>query len=185
MLKKAITALAIVGLVSLTSAYPDADKVEVLEQWTDLSFGLYSGYVPIDGTQKKLHYMAALSKTDPKNSPNIIWFNGGPGCSSMLGLLQEHGPYAWEDGAPGFTVNKYSWNNEANMFYIESPANVGFSVCPDLKECQWDDENSADDNKVAILNLLQKFPEIMNNDVYISGESYGGIYVPKVMVRLD
>lgn len=50
MLKKAITALAIVGLVSLTSAYPDADKVEVLEQWTDLSFGLYSGYVPIDGT---------------------------------------------------------------------------------------------------------------------------------------
>ena len=129
--------------------------------------------------------MAALSKKDPKNSPNIIWFNGGPGCSSMLGLLQEHGPYAWEDGAPGFTQNKYSWNNEANMFYIESPANVGFSVCPDLNECQWTDDNSAEDNKVAILNLLQKFPELKDNEVYISGESHGGIYVPRVMEKLD
>lgn len=38
---------------------------------------------------------------------------------------------------------------------------------------------------IAILNILQKFDEIKNNDVYISGESYAGIYVPKVMVRLD
>lgn len=71
------------------------------------------------------------------------------------------------------------------MFYIESPANVGFSICGDLSECQWDDENTADDNLIAILNVLQKFPEIMKNDLYISGESYAGIYVPKVMLRLD
>lgn len=71
------------------------------------------------------------------------------------------------------------------MFYIESPANVGFSVCPDLNECQWTDDNSAEDNKVAILNLLQKFPELKDNEVYISGESYGGIYVPRVMEKLD
>ena len=71
------------------------------------------------------------------------------------------------------------------MFYIESPADVGFSLCPDKTECKWDDENTADDNLIAILNILQKFPEIMNNDLYISGESYAGIYVPKVMMRLD
>lgn len=129
--------------------------------------------------------MAALSKAGPTTSPNIIWFNGGPGCSSMLGFLQEHGPYALEDGATTFTPNKYSWNNEANMFYIESPADVGFSLCPNKAECIWDDENSADDNLIAILNILQKFPEIMNNDLYISGESYAGIYVPKAVLRLD
>lgn len=86
MLKTALT-LTIVGLVGLSMAYPDAEKVTELDQWTDLSFGLYSGYVPIDNTKKQLHYMAALSKGDPTKSPNIIWFNGGPGCSSMLGFL--------------------------------------------------------------------------------------------------
>lgn len=53
----------------------------------DLSFGLYSGYVPIDNSKKQIHYMAALSKAGPTTSPNIVWFNGGPGCSSMLGFL--------------------------------------------------------------------------------------------------
>lgn len=57
---KAFT-LAVVGLAALASAYPDADKVTSLEQMPDISFGLYSGYVPIPNTKKKLHYMATLS----------------------------------------------------------------------------------------------------------------------------
>jgi hypothetical protein len=40
------------------------------------------------------------------------------------------------------------------MFYFESPADVGFSLCPDKTECKWTDENTADDNLVAVLNLL-------------------------------
>lgn len=88
MLKTAtLAAMSIVGLVSLVAAYPDADIVKTLDQMPDLSFGLYSGYVPIGTTKKQIHYMAALSKAGPTTSPNIIWFNGGPGCSSMLGFL--------------------------------------------------------------------------------------------------
>jgi carboxypeptidase C (cathepsin A) len=91
-----------------------------------------------------------------------------------------------EDGAQNFTFNDWAWNNNANMFYIESPANVGYSVCEDLDECQWTDANSADDNLAAVLYLLQsKFTALQNNDLYISGESYAGIYVPQLMLRLD
>lgn len=147
--------LAIVGFAAAVSAqstgYPTEDQVKELWQQPDLSFGLYSGYLPIPGTKKQLHYMGALSRTNPTTDPIIIWFNGGPGCSSMLGWAQEHGPYSMEDGSSNFTFNDWSWNNNANMFYIESPANVGFSVCEDLTECQWDDHNSADDNLQAIL----------------------------------
>jgi serine carboxypeptidase-like clade 2 len=64
-----------------------------------------------------------------------------------------------EDGATSFVANKYSWNTEANVFYLESPADVGFSLCPEKKECSWNDENTADDNLLAVLNLLKKFPE--------------------------
>jgi carboxypeptidase C (cathepsin A) len=47
----------------------------------------------------------------------------------MLGFLQEHGPYKMEDEDTKFQKNDWSWNKEANMLYIESPAGVGYSYC--------------------------------------------------------
>jgi carboxypeptidase C (cathepsin A) len=145
----------------------------------DLSFGYYSGYVPINGTQKQLHYVATLSKNKPATDPVIFWYNGGPGCSSMLGLLQENGPYIIDNFETEFKVNNYSWNNEANMIFIEAPAGVGFSICPDAAECKFTDDSTASDNLIAVLNIfLMKFPELQSNDIYITGESYAGIYIP-------
>lgn len=102
--------LTIVGLATILNAYPADDLVTTLEEMDDLSFGLYSGYIPLTGTAKKLHYMATLSRGDPTKDPIIIWFNGGPGCSSMLGFSQENGPYALNDGDTIFRKNDYAWN---------------------------------------------------------------------------
>ena len=177
-------AAAIVGTVS---AMPAADKVDSLYQMPDLSFGLYSGYLPVAGSTKNLHYLAALSQGNWKTDPVIVWFNGGPGCSSMLGFMQEHGPYSLADGATQFVKNPYSWNKEATMVYIESPAGVGYSTCGDPKECTtYNDFNSAADNMQALIQLLSvKFPELQGNDLYISGESYAGIYVPRLVEQID
>ncbi|TNV79612.1 hypothetical protein FGO68_gene8756 [Halteria grandinella] len=154
----------------------------------DLSFGLYSGYLPVAGSSKQLHYVAALSQNNWKTDPVIIWFNGGPGCSSMLGWLQEHGPYSLADGTTTFAKNQYSWNKEATVVYIESPAGVGYSICTDAKEdcTHYNDFNTADDAMQAFEQLMtDKFPELQPNDLYISGESYAGIYVPRLVERID
>ena len=45
-------ALSVVGLASLALAYPDTDLVKQLNQFDDISFGLYSGYVAIPNTKK-------------------------------------------------------------------------------------------------------------------------------------
>jgi carboxypeptidase C (cathepsin A) len=45
----------------------------------------------------------------------------------MIGLLQEHGPCRINNDSSTVSLNKFSWNNQANMIYIDQPAGVGFS----------------------------------------------------------
>jgi carboxypeptidase C (cathepsin A) len=68
------------------------------------------------------------------------------------------------------------------MLYIEQPAGVGFSYCDDMNmtnpECSFNDDNVAEDNLKTILAWFERYDEYKNHDLYIAGESYGGIYVP-------
>lgn len=42
----------------------------------------------------------------------------------------------------------------------------------------------ADDNYRALLSFFAKFPDFAQNDFFIFGESYGGIYVPTLSLRV-
>ncbi|KAI0484591.1 carboxypeptidase S1-like protein B [Xylariaceae sp. FL0804] len=67
------------------------------------------------------------ARSDPANAPLSIWLNGGPGSSSMLGLLAENGPCYVNADQNSTTLNPWSWNNEVNMLYIDQPVQTGFS----------------------------------------------------------
>lgn len=90
-----------------------------------------------------------------------------------------------EDGTTTFHQNEYSWNRENNMLYIESPAGVGFSICGEATKCSYTDDSSAEDNLAAVLKFFEKFPEFQGHDLYVSGESYAGIYVPYLSYQID
>jgi carboxypeptidase C (cathepsin A) len=55
------------------------------------------------------------SRKYAKTAPLALWLNGGPGCSSMIGLFQENGPCTFNNGGSKPTLNPYSWNSFANM----------------------------------------------------------------------
>ena len=57
----------------------------------------------------------------------------------MLGFIQEHGPYVVENGETTFHENKYSWNKEANVLYIEMPVGVGFSYSKLVGDHEYND----------------------------------------------
>ncbi|XP_060591546.1 lysosomal protective protein-like isoform X2 [Ruditapes philippinarum] len=163
-------------------AAPQADLVVSLPGLTkQLPWKQYSGYLKASGT-KKLHYWFLESANKPATDPLVLWMNGGPGCSSDLGLLTEHGPFRIAKDGSGVTINKYSWNNVANMLYLEAPAGVGYSYSDD-KNYTTDDDQVASDNFLALQDFFSKFPEYANHDFYVTGESYGGIYVPTLSSR--
>ncbi|KAK4242920.1 Alpha/Beta hydrolase protein [Achaetomium macrosporum] len=59
------------------------------------------------------------ARKDPANAPLAIWLNGGPGGSSMMGLLEENGPCFVTADSQSTYLNPWSWNNE--------PVQTGFS----------------------------------------------------------
>ncbi|XP_009321439.1 PREDICTED: lysosomal protective protein [Pygoscelis adeliae] len=65
----------------------------------------------------------------------------------------------------------------ANVLYLESPAGVGFSYSEDKKYATNDTE-VAHNNYLALKDFLRLFPEYSKNDLFLTGESYGGVYIP-------
>jgi carboxypeptidase C (cathepsin A) len=108
-----------------------------------------------------------------------LWFNGGPGCSSLDGFFYEHGPFEIEmDGDKTTLVERpYRWNKIANMLYIEAPVGVGFSYSSS-KDYNCDDDRTANESRQAVDDFFSIFPELRKNKFFITGESYAGVYVP-------
>ena len=170
---------AVAAFAAVASAKPEDHRVTSLpEMGTFDKYGAFSGYLDIPDTSKKIHYLFFEAQEDSENAPVLIWFNGGPGCSSMLGFMQENGPFKLESGGSKFHEDEYSWNRETNILYIEQPAGVGYSYCEGVKDCAFDDHKSGKDNLTSVLEWYKLFPEFGKNELYISGESYGGVYVP-------
>ncbi|KAM6928397.1 lysosomal protective protein [Xenentodon cancila] len=164
-------------------AAPAADEITFLPGLQKQpSFRQFSGYLNVaDG--KHLHYWFVESQNDPASDPVVLWLNGGPGCSSLDGFLTEHGPFLIQDDGATLLYNQYSWNKIANMLYLESPVGVGFSYSDDKRYATNDTEVSMN-NYLALKEFFQLFPEFSKNELFLTGESYGGIYIPTLAERV-
>lgn len=173
-------------LLGLASAVILKDKMTTFPNFPEIpSFDMYSGYLDVPNSKgKSLHYVFVESQNDPINDPILLWLNGGPGCSSLDGLFYEHGPYIFIGQGTDLTVNPYSWNTNASVLYIESPAGVGFSPLGDPSNNYTTDQITAHDNVLALLQFFKGFYEYRYNPFYISGESYAGIYVPTLALSI-
>lgn len=98
------------------------------------------------------------SPETPENKPLIVWFGGGPGCSCMLSLISEIGPYVREKFSDNnvFTENEYSLHKLGNILYLDIPAGVGYSILND-PDYEWSDTNTGKDSYEAIRVWLNAF----------------------------
>ncbi|KAF9663816.1 hypothetical protein SADUNF_Sadunf17G0091300 [Salix dunnii] len=185
----------------------EADRISSLPGQPNVSFQQFSGYVTVNKVVgRALFYWLTEAVHDPLSKPLVVWLNGGPGCSSVAyGASEEIGPFRINKTASGLYLNKFSWNSVANLLFLETPAGVGFSYSnrssdlfdtgdirtgrshfmPALDElllCLLVKESVhiATDSLEFLVGWMNRFPRYKHREVYLTGESYAGHYVPQL-----
>ena len=169
----------------------DADEVRALPGLGPgpLPSKQYSGLLPA-GAGQHIHYHLSLSEGSPSTDPLVLWVQGGPGGSSMLGMFTEVGqwlvvPNSSDPALKAALIpNPGSWSKHANMLYWEAPAGVGFSGCDGGQCPQYNDTTSAIYNAQFLCSFFAAYPEYASNDFYLAGESYAGVYIPTLVLQI-
>eukprot|EP01012_Entosiphon_sulcatum_P037580 TRINITY_DN482_c0_g2_i1.p2 TRINITY_DN482_c0_g2~~TRINITY_DN482_c0_g2_i1.p2 ORF type:complete len:436 (-),score=108.95 TRINITY_DN482_c0_g2_i1:73-1380(-) len=182
MLRKSLV-LCCLALGAVVADVP-ADKVTSLPRLAGQLGNQYSGYIDAGAPGHHFHYSLVLSENNPKTDPLILWLNGGPGCSSLDGYFYEQGPLHFSDDyADKLVDNPSRWSKVASVLFLETPVGVGFSYADD-KNYATNDNKTADENYQFVKRFFAAYPELAQNDFWISGESYAGIYVPMLSYRV-
>eukprot|EP01063_Lacrimia_lanifica_P011412 TRINITY_DN1819_c0_g3_i1.p1 TRINITY_DN1819_c0_g3~~TRINITY_DN1819_c0_g3_i1.p1 ORF type:complete len:519 (+),score=217.84 TRINITY_DN1819_c0_g3_i1:53-1609(+) len=201
MLHSAVAALALAA--PFTGTPPQRHEVTHLPGYDEpLASRMWTGYVdagtpPSGKGTAYFHYFAFEAEANPETAPVVFWYNGGPGASSLFGLFQELGPNylnSWsmstdafkKTGIPTPMRNAKTWARAFNLIALDSPPPVGFSFCTEHgpsgggTSCgPWKDTDVFKANHRAVTEIMKNvFPEWQKKDIFITGESYAGVYVP-------
>lgn len=132
----------------------------------------YTGW--LDVGSKHLFFWYFESQSSPSTDPLLLWLTGGPGGSSMIGLMQELGPCLINEHGNGTVYNEYGWSKNANIFFVDQPAGVGFSYLDEGIPVPGSSFTAAEDmHHFLQLFVSDVFPDLKERDFHITGESYG------------
>lgn len=148
----------------------------------DIDFDIgesYAGLLPISNSSNEaseLFFWFFPSTDGAVKDEIIVWFTGGPGCSSLSGLFEENGPVTWKPGTFGPVPNPWSWHHLSHVVWIEQPIGTGYATgSPTYK--------NEDELAQQFMGFWKNFVDTFgthNYSVYITGESYAGMYCPYV-----
>jgi carboxypeptidase C (cathepsin A) len=183
------------ALAVLAAAQTPASKTEVTSfpGWDGpLPSRVFTGYIdagtPPSGVGSMyFHYWMVESEGNPATDPVIMWYNGGPGASSLFGMLQELGPLMLNSesydakynktGIPSPKYNPFTWAKHATLIALDSPPPIGFSYCTEQGPAAggtscgpWTDDTVFKANHEAHKTLFNKiFPELKPNPFFFAG----------------
>lgn len=119
--------IVIFALLALTALAKDKIKHSKIKAKDSLFLNetYSSGFLPVKDIGS-IFYWWFESRDKPSEDPLVLWLTGGPGCSSEIALFTENGPFTIKDDL-SLKINPHSWNNNANLLYIDQPLGTGFS----------------------------------------------------------
>ncbi|XP_030744978.1 venom serine carboxypeptidase-like [Sitophilus oryzae] len=153
------------------------------ENFTRNGLTSYSGYFTVDKTfNSNIFFWFFLSQNDPDNDPIILWLQGGPGASSIYALFKENGPYIVDKNLE-LSYRNETWTKNHSVIYIDNPVGTGFSFTTGgFAENQ---TKVGEDLYNALIQFYTLFPNLQDNEFYVTGESYGGKYIPAISYTIN
>jgi vitellogenic carboxypeptidase-like protein len=161
-----------------------SDRVTALPTLGAVSQPEFAGYASVTSAscsdllcsrQPGLFYWLVGQSADYRVRPTLFWSNGGPGASSMYGFFSENGPYKI-DPMGGLVPYPDSWSKAANYLVFDHPLGVGLSF-PTGGRYPQNLRQGIDQLRFAMGHVINR-DGLKQSPLFLSGESYGGTYVP-------
>lgn len=162
---------------------------EVVPAYSQFAGEMYAGLLPMDNDARTGETMFWLFQPERQLVAEtlVIWLNGGPGCSSFnCGVLMENSPVTMKSHDAGycclekdqdFVANKHTWTRATTMLYVEHPVGTGFSHGSAFPETE---AQASADLDAFLQNFLRLFDRFQNYNIYVTGESYAGMFIPSI-----
>ncbi|CAL9240516.1 unnamed protein product [Arabidopsis halleri] len=185
--------LLLLQLVYLSQQYVDSVSiVNFLPGFEGpLPFELETGYIGVgDEEEVQLFYYFIKSERNPEEDPLLLWLSGGPGCSSITGLLFENGPLAmkldvYNGTLPSLVSTTYSWTKTSSIIFLDQPVGTGFSYSKTQQLTKPSDSGEAKRIHEFLQKWLGKHQEFSSNPFYVGGDSYSGLVVPATVHEIS
>ncbi|ESQ35305.1 hypothetical protein EUTSA_v10007602mg [Eutrema salsugineum] len=144
-----------------------------------------SGYLPVKhapGSSMFYTFYEAQRPTTTTlaDTPLLVWLQGGPGCSSMIGNFYELGPWRVVSQATELERNPGAWNRLFGLLFVDNPIGVGFSIAASKQDIPRNQRQVAEHLYEALVEFTEQNPGFEHRPVYFTGESYAGKYVPAI-----
>jgi vitellogenic carboxypeptidase-like protein len=172
----------------------DKDDIQTARTLSEVHLGrfnsvLYShaGFITVDRQLGNHLFFWHFPSHVNKDAPLLMWLNGGPAVSSMLGLFWKHGPLEVnrEKYGDSYTRRNHTWVGPLSVVYVDNPVGTGFSFS-DMGEKGYKltQDGYTHDLYNFVLQFFKLFPEYKSRQFYIGGQSYAGKYVPALAHRI-
>jgi carboxypeptidase D len=143
------------------------------------SIRMHAGHLPVNPQHHGALFFWHFANQDVADkSRTVIWLNGGPGCSSLIGAWMEIGPFRFQSENT-IVENNGSWHLFTNLPFVDQPVGTGFSYI-DTDSFIHELDEMANQFLGFLDRYIEIFPELLQDDIYLAGESFAGQHIPYV-----
>lgn len=143
-----------------------------------------SGQINIGIYGSSIFYSRAIDITKIREKRLILWVNGGPGCSSLMGFFNGIGPYKI-DGEGYVDLSISSLTDYGVLISVDQPFETGASILspsePDLTN--FDDASTI--YSKFIVKFLEQHVGYSSYQIILAGESMAGHLLPQTVTKLE